>query len=624
MQTPFSTTSQVIIAGAGPVGLMLAAELRLAGINVLVVEQRPAGTIGESRAPGINARTMEIFAQRGLADEFRSRGKELPFVVFAAIPMDPRSVDPDWPAALILPQHETERILLARAEELGARIRWSAAATRVEQDGDGVTLQIETTTGTETVRGTFLVGCDGGRSTIRTSSAIPFPGLAPQTWWVVGDLDLAEPPSAGGAFGNNDRVGYYQVSQTEPNWYRLSLMRQTPPDDPAQPVTLDEIRQTMIEGLGTDHGLRGARWMSRWSDGFHHAERYRDRRVFLAGDAAHTHTPIGGQGLNVGIQDAVNLGWKLAAVLNRDAPDALLDTYHHERWPIAAAALKQSMAQTELVKPGPRRAAIRDVFDSLLTNPTTVLQLSSELSGLGLRYPFGEGHPLLGRRLPNLTLLDARTSDAHASDETGPGTTNVFTLLRDGRPLLLDLTGTQTAQALTTHQERVQVVTARYLPQRRDDLWHLPVFGDVAPFDAALVRPDGYVAWIKPAAEPLDADALSAALGYHRTDTPIEQATERAGTSPAAGTWDITFTTPSGEQHAELVLRTNGTQWDGTYNHDPLIEAAVRDHTVAFTCKLKSPFPVRVRWIGEIDGNTMSGEAKASFMALPFTATRRL
>jgi len=616
MQRP-SHTTQVIIAGAGPVGLMLAVELRLAGIDVLVVEQRRAGTIGESRAPGINARTMEIFAQRGLAEEFISRGKQLPFVVFAAIPMDPRSVDPDWPSALILPQHETERILLARAEELGARILWSAAATGVEQDDDGVTLQIETPAGTETVRGAFLVGCDGGRSTIRRTSGIAFPGLAPQTWWVVGDLDLAQPPSAGGAFGNNDRVGYYQISQTEPDWYRLSLMRQTPPDDPAQPVTLDEIRKTMIEGLGTDHGLRGARWMSRWSDGFHHAERYRDRRIFLAGDAAHTHTPIGGQGLNVGIQDAVNLGWKLATVLNGDASDALLDTYHHERWPVAAAALKQSMAQTELVKPGPRRAAIRDVFESLLTNPTTVLQLSSELSGLGLRYPLGEGHPLLGRRLPNLTLLDTRTSDAHTTAETG--TIDVFTLLRDGRPLLLDLAGTETAQALTTHQERVQIVTARYLPERRDNLWHLPVLGDVAPFDAALVRPDGYVAWIKPAAEPLDADALNAALGYHRTNQPVEQ----AGTSPAAGTWDITFTTPSGEQHAELVLQTNGTQWDGTYNHDPLIEAAVRDHTATFTCKLKSPFPVRVRWVGVIDANTMSGEAKASFMALPFTATRR-
>jgi 2-polyprenyl-6-methoxyphenol hydroxylase-like FAD-dependent oxidoreductase len=605
-----STSAQVVIAGAGPVGLMLACELRLSGIDVLILEQRPTGTTGESRAPGINARTMELLAQRGLTGQFQQQGKPLSFIVFAGIPMDPHDQDPDWPDGWILPQHETERILSARAIELGVRIHWSAAVTAVEQDEHGVEVRVETPTGVEVVRGAYLVGCDGGRSTVRKATGIEFPGLAPETWWVVGDLDLADPPAESEPFGFNDTVGRYQLSRTEPGWFRFNMMRLTPPEDPSQPVTLDEVRATMIDGIGRDHGLRSARWMSRWSDGFRHATEYRRGRVLLAGDAAHTHTPIGGQGLNIGIQDAVNLGWKLAAVLDGRAPEDLLDTYHEERWPVAERVLTQSMGQTELVKPGRRRQAIRDLFEDLIALPETTRHLSGELSGLSLRYPLGDAHPLLGLRMPNLAIT------------TASGETDVLTLLQDARALVITFTPARSRAvraALKGWADHADHVTAQYAPDKRDGLWHVPVFGDLPPFDAVLVRPDGHVAWVAPAPLPLDVDGLLAAVTHRPVTEPAPDAAEA---DPAAGTWQISFTTPRGEQHAELVLHRAAGGWTGTYNGEPVTTPDVQNTTLTFTSRVREPFPTKVRWTGTIDGATITGKAKTSFMTLPFTATR--
>lgn len=606
-----TATAEVVIAGAGPVGLMLAAELRLAGVDVLVVEKRPTGTTGESRAPGLNARTMEIFAQRGLAGRFQQQGKPLSWVVFAGIPIDPHEQDPNWPDGWILPQYETERILHERAVELGVRFRWGTTVADVRQDEHGVEVDLQAEDRTEVVRGAYLVGCDGARSAVRKASGIEFPGLASESWWVVGDLDLADPPSASEPFGFNDRVGRYQLSRTEPGWFRLNMMRLVPPADPAQPVTLDEVRTTMIDGLGSDHGLRSARWMSRWSDGLRHASTYRRGRVLLAGDAAHTHTPVGGQGLNIGIQDAVNLGWKLAAVLRGDAADDLLDTYHAERWPVAAAVLTQSMGQTELVKPGRRRQAIRQIFeDLLLAVPAAGQHLSGELSGLTLRYPLGDAHPLLGLRMPDLPLT------------TSAGDTGVFTLLRAARPLVITFTAEADAiveHALADRRDRVEVVAARHRPGRQGDPWHVPVFGDLPPFDAVHVRPDGYVAWVAPAGQPLDTAALCATI-YHRPVADAEP--DATGADPAAGTWRITFTTPRGEQQAELVLDASAGGWAGTYNGDPVTGLAVDGAIVAFTARVREPFPTKVRWSGTIDGEVIRGQAKASFITLPFTATR--
>jgi 2-polyprenyl-6-methoxyphenol hydroxylase-like FAD-dependent oxidoreductase len=494
------STVQVVVAGAGPTGLMLACELRLGGVDVVVVERRAAGTVGESRAPGINARSMEVFAQRGLADEFLSRGKSLPGVLFSGLPMAPQEFDPDWPSALILPQHETERILAARAAELGVRFLWSAGVADLSQDDDGVDVLVETSTGVARIRADYLVGCDGGRSTVRKICAIPFPGDEPVSWWVVGDVRLDSPPDERGVFGRNERVGSYQISRAEPGWFRLSLMHLTPPADRTAPVTLDELREVMLDGLGTDYGLREARWMSRFSDGFRQAIEYRQGRVFLAGDAAHTHSPIGGQGLNLGIQDAMNLGWKLATVLRRGAPDSLLDSYHDERHAIGGIVLRMTKAQTALIKPGPQNDALRGVIDDLLTVPEVCLRLSGVLSGLDMRYPLGDTHPLLGRRMPNLPLV------------TSQGATDVFSLLHQAHPVLINLGADGLVVTPAPWTDRVDYVAAQYEPGLRRDHWHVPVVGDIPSVDVVFVRPDGYVAWVNPVTEPVAHDTLTAAL----------------------------------------------------------------------------------------------------------------
>lgn len=501
METDISTSrSRVVIAGAGPTGLMLAIELRLAGIEVVVVERRSSGTVGESRAPGINARSLEIFAQRGLAEEFLDRGKTLPAVLFSGIPMNPHRFDPDWPAALILPQHETERILTTRATELGARIVWSTAVVDLCQDADGVEVRLDGPTGPDSIRADYLVGCDGGHSAVRKLCGIPFPGDEPVSFWVVGDVRLDCPPDGNGVFGRNEHIGTYQISRAEPGWFRLSLMYAKPPADRSAPVTLDELREVMHDGLGTDYGLRDARWASRFSDGFRQATHYRRGRVFLAGDAAHTHAPIGGQGLNLGIQDAVNLGWKLAAVLGHAAPDSLLDTYHEERHAIAATVLRLTRAQTALIKPGRQNDDLRDVVADILTVPQVCLQLSGILSGLDLRYPLGDTHPLLGRRMPDTVLTTDR------------GDTTVFDLLRRARPVLIDLGVDGSADALAPWSDRVDRIVARLVSAPSDGRWHVPVFGDVPAVDAVLLRPDGHVAWVNPAGQAIDRAALTAVL----------------------------------------------------------------------------------------------------------------
>ncbi|MCC3313793.1 FAD-dependent monooxygenase [Nocardia africana] len=495
-----TSTAQVVIAGAGPTGLMLAAELRLGGVDVVVVEQRASGTVGESRAPGINARSVEIFTQRGLAEKFLSRGKVLPGVLFSGIPMAPHNFDPDWPSALILPQHHTERILTAHAVDLGARFAWSTTVVDLRQDDQGVEVFVDGPAGPSTIRADYLVGTDGGHSTVRRICRIPFPGDEPLSWWVVGDVRLDSPPDGNGVFGRNKHIGTYQISRAEPGWFRLSLMRANPPADRSAPVTLDELREVMHDGLGTDYGLSEARWMSRFSDGFRQVTSYRHGRVFLAGDAGHIHSPIGGQGLNLGIQDAVNLGWKLAAVLNTGAPDTLLDTYHQERHSIAATVLQLTKAQTALIKPGAQNDALRAVVADMITVPDTCLRLSGILSGLDLRYPLGDTHPLLGRRMPNFTL------------STDHGTTTVFDLLRPARPLLINfgadgLTGTPAVWA-----DRVDYIEARIDPELTTNSWKLPVFGEVPACDAIFVRPDGHVAWVNPADSPTDPNTLTAAL----------------------------------------------------------------------------------------------------------------
>ncbi|AVS96104.1 3-(3-hydroxyphenyl)propionate hydroxylase [Paracidovorax avenae] len=476
--------AHVVVVGAGPTGLMLACELKSMGVDVVLIERRPRGTSGESRAPGINARTMEVFAQRGLAGQFVQRGRPLPAVLFSGIPMDPKAFDRDWPEALILPQHETERVLTERAIGLGVDIRWGAALLHVSQDEAGVQLLVSDGSGkTSSLCSDYAVGADGGHSVVRRSLGISFDGDDPLSHWLVADVELAAPPTEQQAFGRNSKVGTYQVSPVEPGWYRVSMMKIGPPVDSKARVTLGELREAMSDGLGTDFGLRSARWMSRFTDGFRQAARYRRGRVFLAGDAAHTHSPIGGQGLNLGIQDAANLGWKLARVALHGASDGLLDTYQEERYPVAEGVLQLARAQTLLIKPGRQVDALRGVVADMLAVPEVARRYAGALSGLSLRYGWGNGgHPLLGMRAPNLPT---------------PGSVlgaDVFSLMArmPGRFLWLqDKAGIEPADAMAPSLpgvERVDVIAPAG--------WHIPAIGIVPPFTCLLVRPDGYVAYV--------------------------------------------------------------------------------------------------------------------------------
>lgn len=494
--SPSSFTSEVIVAGAGPTGLMLACELKLMGVDVVVIEKRPAGT-GESRAPGINARTLEVLDQRGLAKQFRERGKPLPGVLFSGMLMSPSQIDPGWPDALILPQHETEKLLIERATELGVKIHRSVELIHLVQDADGVNLVVLDRDQINNMSARYVVGCDGGHSAVRSACKAKFVGDDPLSHWVVADVQLDTPPDAKSAFGRNLRVGTYQVSRVEPDWYRVSVMKMTPPVDRSAPVTIDELRQAMFDGIGTDYGLRASRWMSRFTDGFRQAERYRIGRVFLAGDAAHTHAPIGGQGLNLGIQDAVNLGWKLAAVISHGSSTALLDTYHEERHSVAKAMMQMTKAQTALIKPGVQMEALRQAVARMIAVPEVAIDLSGQLSGLSLRYSWGEGHhPIVGRRMPNLPLI----ADGKGKD--------LFSLLHAGQSLLLNFLQSQKFSLPECWAKQLVCADVQFRAISDDQNWRLPVLGTVPALAAAFVRPDGYVAWVSAVGSPSSTDAL--------------------------------------------------------------------------------------------------------------------
>lgn len=495
------SSSQVIVVGAGPTGLMLAAELSLGGADVTVIEQRSTGTFGESRAPGINARTMEIFGQRNLAQRFLERGRQLPAVLFSGLPMMPKEVDPDWPDALILPQSETERILGERVEELGVPIRWSTELLHLAQDTFGVDLIVDDGGEARALRAQYVVGCDGGHSAVRRICGLAFPGDDPVSHWIVADVQLGNPPNERESFGRNTRIGTYQVSRAEPDWYRVSLMKLAAPNDRNAPVTLDELRQAMLEGLGTDYGLLKARWMSRFADGCRQVDQYRHGRVFLAGDAAHTHSPIGGQGLNLGIQDAVNLGWKLGAVVAGASAEPLLDTYHQERHPVAERVLELARAQTALIKPGHQIDALRNVVGMWLDIPEVMRGMAGTLSGLALRYPWGADlHPLVGRRMPNLSLL------------TDHGKQDTFTLMHSARPLLLSFNQTKGTVVPDRWISAVDYFEVSPDVDGNSLNWHLPVLGSIPALAAAFVRPDGYVAWVEAEGEPSTSASLADAM----------------------------------------------------------------------------------------------------------------
>jgi 3-(3-hydroxy-phenyl)propionate hydroxylase len=478
------TDHAVVIAGGGPTGLMLAGELALAGVDVAIVERRANQDLAGSRAGGLHSRTIEVLDQRGIADRFLAQG-QLHRVVHFHVPLDISDFPTRHNYVLGLWQNHIERILAEWVGELAVTIYRGREVTGFAQDDTGVdvTLSDGALSDGQSLRAEYLVGCDGGRSLIRKAAGIAFPGWDPTTSWLIAEVEMAEEPKWG------FQQGVENAAQA-----RVVLIE--PQIGPASEPTLRDVSEALIAVYGTDYGVHSPTWISRFTDMTRQAAAYRDRRVLLAGDAAHVHPPVGGQGLNIGVQDAANLGWKLAQVVKRTSPESLLDTYHAERHPVAARVLRNTMAQVALRRTDDRSKALGDTVSELLGMDEPRRRLAAEMSGLGIHYDLGEGHKLLGRRMPDLDLVTAN------------GPLRVFTLLHDARPVLLHL-GEPGGLDITPWADRVQVVDAKYV-----GLWELPALGAVTAPTAVLIRPDGYVAWVGDLTQLGLADALTTWFGH--------------------------------------------------------------------------------------------------------------
>jgi 2-polyprenyl-6-methoxyphenol hydroxylase-like FAD-dependent oxidoreductase len=460
----------VAIAGGGPTGMMLAAELALAGVDAVVLERREEARLEGSRAGGLMARTLEVLDQRGVGERFVAAGEVAQVHNFGA-PLEIGDFPTRRPYGLALWQSRFEAILAGWLEELGAPVQRGCEVTGFAQDADGVDVALSDG---RTLRAGHLVGCDGGRSVVRKAAGIEFPGWEPSSSWLIAEAQLRDESEVGSI--RRDEKGVYAIGRLEDGHVRI-VVRDATLTRGGEP-TLADLRAAMTSVWGGDFGLHAARWISRFTDGSRQAASYREGRVLLAGDAAHVHAPMGGQGLNTGVQDAVNLGWKLAQVARGVSPDSLLDSYHAERHPVAARALRTTMALTALMRGDARSEALRDAVAELMQCDEPRRRMAGTLSGLGIRYDLGEGHPLLGRRMPDLDLV------------TADGPLRLFELLHRARPLLLNLGAPGTLDA-GAWADRVQVLDATC-----DGPWELPVIGAVAAPKAVLIRPDGHVAWV--------------------------------------------------------------------------------------------------------------------------------
>ena len=500
------TEHAVVVAGGGPTGLMLAGELALAHVDVAIVERRGDQEVVGQRAGGLQSRTIEVFDQRGIADRFLSAGTTAQVNGFAWIPLDISDFPTRHPYGLALWQKDIERILAGWVMELGVPTHRGLEVSGFTQDDAGVDVGLSDG---QCVRAAYLAGCDGGRSAVRRAAGIEFAGWDPTTSSIIGEVRLREEAEWG---AKRDARGVHGLSRMDDgDWVRV-LVREDELDHEDEP-TLADLSAELIDVYGTDYGLYEARSLSRFTDVTRQAVSYRAGRVLLAGDAAHIHWPIGGQGLNVGVQDAVNLGWKLARVVSGTSPESLLDTYHAERHPVGARVLQTTMAQTALIRSDARVDAMREILDRLLAMDGPRKLIAGEQSELDIRYDLGEGHPLLGRRMPDLDVV------------TADGAVRVYSLLHQARPVLLNF-GVHDGCDITPWADRVRRVDARY-----DGVWEIPVLGDVSAPMAVLVRPDGHVAWVGESGDDGLSDALTRWFGAPAAgDVPMPQPTSGGDT----------------------------------------------------------------------------------------------
>lgn len=452
----------VIIAGGGPTGLVLAAELRLHGVRVLVLEKEAEPT-EQVRALGLHVRSIEVLDQRGLLERFLAHGQRHPLGGFFAgiAKPEPTGLDTAHPYVLGIPQPVTDRLLAERAVEVGAELRRGCALVGFRQDEHGVAVELSDG---GRLRARYLVGCDGGRSTVRKLLGVDFPGEPARNEWLLGEMEAAEEPETIARVVAEVRQVHkrFGVGPSGNGLYRVVVPAAGVSADRSVPPELAEVKQQLRAYAGTDFGVHSPRWLSRFGDAIRLAERYRVGRVLLAGDAAHVHPPLGGQGLNLGVQDAFNLGWKLAAEVRGWAPAGLLDSYQDERRPVAAEVLDDIRAQGELMSAGPGARAVRRLLSELMDFDVVNRYLVEKIAGLGIRYDFGSGHELLGQRMRDVRLRRGR----------------LYERMRSGRGLLLDRTG---RLSVAGWEDRVD---------------HVVDGGAELEVPAVLLRPDGHVAWV--------------------------------------------------------------------------------------------------------------------------------
>ena len=480
-------THEVIIAGGGPTGLALAAELALAKVDVAIVERRTTQDLVGLRAGGLHARTIEMLDQRGVADRFVSQGQKHPALGFNMTFLKIGDQPTRHNYVLALRQNLIEPILAEWADELNVRIYRGRDVTGFTQDDSGV----DVVTSDGVLRAQYLVGCDGGRSTIRKLAGIDFPGWDATTSWLIVEADFTEEP----AWGFREHNGRTHAIGKIDDGKRMGAVLTEPEVGRTDAPTLRDISAALTEVYGTDFGIHNPTWISRFTDMARQAAAYRDRRVLLAGDAAHVHAPVGGQGLNIGVQDAMNLGWKLAQVVKTTSPESLLDTYHAERHPVAARVLRNTMAQIALRRPDDHTKALAGYVTQFLGMDEPRKHLVAEMSGLDVHYDLGEGHPLLGRRMPDLDVVIAGSA------------VRVYTLLHEARPVLINF-GKPGSIEIPEWSHRVNRVDAEYSGK-----WELPAIGEVEAPGAVLIRPDGYVAWVGDESQTGLVDALTKWFG---------------------------------------------------------------------------------------------------------------